>query len=33
MSTIERVISTLASDGREVLVLPLLLEAGPLDIR
>ena len=32
MSTIERVISTLASDGREVLVLPLLLEAGPLDV-
>ena len=32
MSTIETCDSTLASDGGEVLVLALLLEAGPLDV-
>jgi hypothetical protein len=32
MSAIETCDSTLASDGREVLVLALLLEAGPLDV-
>ena len=32
MSTIETCDSTLASDGRKIFMLALLLEAGPLDV-